>query len=78
MELSAVVCKKLHYFYQTKPDVLFSTGGIIALPTCLAAYLMNIPIHFYELNVIPGKAIKTLAPIAQKYTVHLIRLHLTI
>lgn len=53
-------------FYQTKPDVLFSTGGIIALPTCLAAYLMNIPIHFYELNVIPGKAIKTFAPIAQK------------
>jgi UDP-N-acetylglucosamine--N-acetylmuramyl-(pentapeptide) pyrophosphoryl-undecaprenol N-acetylglucosamine transferase len=54
------------FLYQVKPDILFSTGGIVALPSTLAAYIMNIPIHFYELNTLPGKAIEILAPLAAK------------
>jgi len=37
----------------------------IALPTALAGWLLRIPIELHELNVIPGKAIRVLSPLAQ-------------
>ncbi len=56
------VCLLLHH----KPTRVITTGGIHALPVCYAAWLMRYPIDVYELNVIPGKAIGTLLPLASK------------
>lgn len=53
-----------YIIYTTKPKEIISTGGYIALPICFAAKLLRVPITLYELNVIPGKAIKVLAPFA--------------
>lgn len=47
-----------------KPRSIISMGGLISLPVCLAGKLLMLPIILYELNVIPGKAIKALAPFA--------------
>lgn len=49
-----------------QPCELISTGGLIAIPVCLAARYLKIPITIYELNVEPGKAAKLLTKIATK------------
>ncbi len=56
----------LFQLHKHKTEKVISTGGLVALPVCLAARLLRIPIELYELNAIPGKAIKAIAPIAQK------------
>ncbi|RTL07465.1 UDP-N-acetylglucosamine--N-acetylmuramyl-(pentapeptide) pyrophosphoryl-undecaprenol N-acetylglucosamine transferase [Candidatus Dependentiae bacterium] len=56
----------LYTMYTTKPDYIVSTGGLVSLPVCLAGYFLNIPIHLYELNAIPGNAISTLAQLADE------------
>lgn len=60
------------FFYVTwhKPEMVISTGGILSLPLCYAAWILRSPIELYELNVVPGKAIKALMPCATTiYTV---------
>ncbi len=69
--------KFVYYFLKTfiqsfkelrkiKPEKVISSGGSIALPVCFASWTLRIPIELYELNVIPGKAIKLLSKIATK------------
>lgn len=45
-------------FLKYRPIKLVSTGGYLSIPAILAAWLLRIPIELYELNAIPGKAIK--------------------
>ncbi len=56
--------KSLSILQQTKPVRVISTGGLIAVPVCLAARLLRIPIDLYELNAEPGSAIHWLAKLA--------------
>lgn len=58
----------LHQLHKHKPAIIIGTGGLVALPVCFAAMLLRIPIELYELNAVPGKAIKALAAIA--HTIH--------
>lgn len=55
----------LKYLQKNKPETVISTGGYIAIPVCLAARILRIPIELFELNVLPGKATTFLAPFAQ-------------
>lgn len=48
-------------FYKQKPERVITTGGLIAIPACFAAYCLRIPIDVYELNAIPGKASKLIS-----------------
>ncbi len=43
---------------------VFTTGGILSIPICFAAFLMRIPIHLIELNAISGKTTRFLAPLS--------------
>jgi len=52
-----------------KPDKIVSTGGYISLPIFFAAQCLKIPRHLYELNAVPGKTTKFLAPLA--HTIHI-------
>jgi len=52
------------HLYKHKPSCIISTGGIVALPVCLAGLILRIPIILYCLDAVPGKAIKTLSPFA--------------
>lgn len=47
-----------------KPYKIITTGGYCAIPVCLAGWMLNIPVELHQLDVIPGKAIKAIAPIA--------------
>lgn len=56
--------KSLYYLARYKPAKLVSTGGYLSLPVCLAAKILRIPIELFELNAVPGKATRVLAPLA--------------
>ncbi|HSW74145.1 MAG TPA: UDP-N-acetylglucosamine--N-acetylmuramyl-(pentapeptide) pyrophosphoryl-undecaprenol N-acetylglucosamine transferase [Candidatus Limnocylindria bacterium] len=60
------LCTSMYYLYRYKPTSVTSLGGYISLPVCLAAWLLRIPIHLFELNVVPGKAVHFLLPLATK------------
>jgi UDP-N-acetylglucosamine--N-acetylmuramyl-(pentapeptide) pyrophosphoryl-undecaprenol N-acetylglucosamine transferase len=49
-----------------KPELVYSTGALLAIPVCIAARLLRIPVVLHELNAQPGKAILFLAPFATK------------
>lgn len=51
---------------RTRPERVISSGGAMSVPVCIAAWVLRIPIHLYELNAVPGKAITFLAPFATK------------
>src|SRR5438309_5009406 len=56
----------LSFFYlcKHKPEKIITTGGIVAIPTCVAAFILRIPITLYSLDAVPGKAIQALVPLA--------------
>lgn len=56
--------KSFSVLWKTRPERVISMGGLISVPVCLAAWLLRIPFDLYELNVVPGKAVKFLAPFA--------------
>ena len=57
----------ISFFYLCKhrPTKIITTGGIVAIPTCIAGFILRIPIVIYSLDAVPGKAIKALTPLAQ-------------
>lgn len=65
-QLIRSLCTSFRYLYKYKPSRVISTGGYSALPVCFAAKLLRIPVTLYELNAVPGKAAKMLAPYAQE------------
>lgn len=56
----------LSFFYllKHKPEKIITTGGIVAIPTCIAGFILRIPITLYSLDAVPGKAIQALTPLA--------------
>lgn len=56
--------QSFYYLLKYKPTLIITTGGITAIPVCIAGFCLRIPIDLYELNATPGKAIIFLAPLA--------------
>lgn len=56
--------KSMNMLSKQKPLLVISTGGLVSIPVCVAAYFLKIPIVLIELNVIPGKAVALLARFA--------------
>lgn len=54
----------LIYLCKHRPQQIITTGGIVAIPTCVAGFLLRIPITLYSLDAVPGKAIQALTPLA--------------
>ncbi len=52
------------YLLKHRPEKIITTGGIVAIPPCLAGFILRIPITLYSLDAVPGKAIQFLAPFA--------------
>ena len=46
-----------------RPEKVVSMGGFVSIPVCCCAWVLRIPIELYELNVVPGKAVKLLSHI---------------
>jgi UDP-N-acetylglucosamine--N-acetylmuramyl-(pentapeptide) pyrophosphoryl-undecaprenol N-acetylglucosamine transferase len=64
LTFSAAWAKSLYLLIKQWPHEVITTGSHIALPVCLAAWMVRIPITIYELNVEPGKTTRFLAPYA--------------
>lgn len=47
-----------------RPDAIFTTGGYVAVPTLLAASPLGIPVVLWEGNVVPGRAVRLIARLA--------------
>ena len=55
----------LYQGFRFRPEKVISTGSLISFPVVLAAWVLRIPIDLYELNVIPGRAVRMLTRFAQ-------------
>ena len=49
-----------------RPDVCCTTGGIVAIPVTLAAWLMRVPVYLWDGNALPGRATRLLAPFCSR------------
>ena len=52
-----------------RPDVIFTTGGYLALPLVLAARMLRIPSLVWEGNVVPGRATRAVGRLATRVAV---------
>ncbi len=57
-------CKK--YLKEIKPDIIFSKGGFVSIPVCLAASKLNIPILTHESDLTVGLANKIISKKAKR------------
>ncbi len=57
---------KLLFIY---PDVIFSKGGYDSVPTCIAGYLLRIPIIMHDSDSIPGRASLLISKMASRIAV---------
>lgn len=51
------------------PDVIFSKGGYDSLPTCLAGWLLRIPIVMHESDSVPGRTNILISKVADRVAV---------
>lgn len=58
--------RSLKILFKKKPKKIVSMGGYISVPVCFAAKILRIPIELFELNAVPGLAVKYLSPLADK------------
>lgn len=65
-QMVAAWAKSLFLLLKKRPQKVVLLGGYISIPVCLAAWLLRIPRELYELNAVPGKATRFLAPFATR------------
>jgi len=51
---------------RARPDVLLGLGGYTVLPAVLAAKSLGVPVVLLEINAVPGRATRWLAPLARE------------
>ncbi len=61
--------KSFFFLLKTKPDVLFSKGGFVSVPPCVAAHLLHIPVFTHECDFTPGLATRINSKFASKILV---------
>jgi UDP-N-acetylglucosamine--N-acetylmuramyl-(pentapeptide) pyrophosphoryl-undecaprenol N-acetylglucosamine transferase len=64
LRLSLSVPQAAAYLARRRPDAIFTTGGYVAIPVLLAAQPLRIPVLLWEGNVVPGRSVRTTAPLA--------------
>ena len=52
-----------------RPRAIFATGGYVAVPVLLSAWVLRIPVVMWEGNVVPGRAVRWTAPLARALAV---------
>ena len=65
-KIAAGFFKSLFLLATLKPDCLFSKGGFVSVPPCLAARILHIPFYTHECDFTPGLATRLNAKGAAK------------
>ena len=63
--LLASMPQALALLLHRRPDVIYSTGGYVAIPVLAAAALLRIPTLLWEGNQQPGRSVRVIARLAQ-------------
>lgn len=58
------VWRTAYHLHCTQPTEIITTGSIVALPVCLYAWILRIPITLWELNSEPGKTVNIISRFA--------------
>lgn len=61
--------QSMYWLRRTKTRQVVTTGGYIALPVCIAARILRVPIELQVLDVVPGKSLLYIARLAQSISV---------
>ncbi len=69
LRLAASVPQALWELLRWRPDVIYTTGGYVAIPVLAAAALLRIPTLLWEGNQIPGRSVRLSARMATLRTV---------
>ncbi len=59
--------QSLWVLFTMRPDFVFSKGGYVSVPVCLAAWLLRIPSYSHESDLSPGLANKILQKFTKKF-----------
>ncbi|MEL3908917.1 MAG: undecaprenyldiphospho-muramoylpentapeptide beta-N-acetylglucosaminyltransferase [Treponemataceae bacterium] len=62
----AGVIKSIFLLLKIKPNLLFSKGGFVAVPPCIAAKILRIPIIIHESDFSPGLTTRITSKFARK------------
>ena len=65
LRLGASVPQAAALLAAERPDAIFTTGGYVAVPVLLAAAPLRIPVVLWEGNVVPGRAVRATARLAE-------------
>ena len=58
VRLGASVPQATAALVRWRPDVIFTTGGYVAIPILIAARALGIPTLLWEGNVVPGRSVR--------------------
>lgn len=69
LSLVAATARSLLVLLRSKPRVTFATGGYVSVPAAVASWLLRVPLVVYLPDVVPGKAVSWLVPLADRIAV---------
>jgi undecaprenyldiphospho-muramoylpentapeptide beta-N-acetylglucosaminyltransferase len=69
IRLAASVPQAAAMLARERPAAIFTTGGYVAVPVLMAAAPLRIPVVLWDGNVIPGRAVRVTARLADVITV---------
>ena len=64
VRLAASVPQATALLARSRPDVIFTTGGYVAIPVLTAAAALRIPSLLWDGNVVPGRSVRAVARLA--------------
>ena len=64
LRLLASMPQALAMLLHRRPDVIYSTGGYVAIPILAAAAVLRIPALLWEGNQVPGRSVRAIAGLA--------------
>jgi len=69
LRLAASVPQAIVKLLRWRPDVIYTTGGYVAIPVLTAAALLRVPALLWEGNQVPGRSVRLSARLATARTV---------
>ena len=63
---SFAIIKSIIFIKKNKIEILFSTGGYMSLPLCIASWILNLNIILFEPNMVIGRANKLIFKFCKK------------
>ncbi|MDQ2741492.1 MAG: UDP-N-acetylglucosamine--N-acetylmuramyl-(pentapeptide) pyrophosphoryl-undecaprenol N-acetylglucosamine transferase, partial [Chloroflexota bacterium] len=69
LSLLVATLRSLVVIARTAPRGTVATGGYVSMPAAVASWLLRVPLVLYLPDVVPGKAIRRLVPLARRIAV---------